>query len=302
MKLDLHIHTNCSDGSDSWITILQKAEKLELDYISITDHNNCDVYFQMKNPEKYFSGKIVPGIEPECFYMGRCIELLGYGIDVGKMRDSLEGLYMSSEERGQGQLVKLYAALIKGGVKLSPNVLTTWDKEKHYYAGCHLLEDLKKYPENRKFIPDDESWNNGIQFYRNYACNAKSPFYIDESDLYPSATTIYNLIKRASGLVFIPHVFAYGDDSIRVLESLMKDFKIDGIECFYNSFTPEQTEYLLNFCKKHNLLVSAGSDYHGVQRPHIKLGVEDVRLKELTGWLEGVSVKGEKKKIWTNNK
>jgi len=284
MKLDLHIHTNCSDGSDDWKTVLQKAEELKLEVISITDHNNVDAYFQMQNPEKYFSGKIIPGIEPECFYMGRCIELLGYGINAIKMHEFLDGLYMSIDERLQKQFEKFHATLVRGGIQFSPDVLKTWDKARHYYGCGHLHADLKKYPENRKHIKDEESWNNATQFYRNHLCNQSSPFYVDESDFFPSAATVYKLIKQAGGLVFIPHPLAYGKDSITILENLIKDFQIDGVECFYNSHTPEQVDFLLNFCKKHNILVSAGSDYHGSSRPHVKLGVEDKRFKELLKW------------------
>lgn len=290
MKLDLHMHTNCSDGSDDWVTILKKAEVLGLEYISITDHNNCDAYFQIQNPEKYFSGKIIPGIEPECFYRGRCIELLGYGIDIKEMRNALEGIYMSGEERSKRQFARFHAVLAKGGVKFSPDVLNTWDKSKHYYAGCHLHADLKKYPENKKLISNEEAWNNSIQFYRIYASDSRSPFYIDESEYYPSAATVSNLIRQSGGLIFIPHIFLYGEDSIPILESLIEEFKIDGIECFYNSYTSEQTEFLLSFCKRHNLFVSAGSDYHGHQRPHVKLGVDDARLKSLTRWLEDINI------------
>lgn len=285
MKLDLHMHTNCSDGSDDWKEILQKAERLGLQYLSITDHNNCDVYLQIENPQAYFSGKIIPGIEPECFYFGRCIELLGYGINTKKMHALLEGLYMSGEERAKRQFARFHANLVKGGVKFSPDVLMTWDRTKHYYAGCHLHADLIKYPENKKLISNEEAWSNSIQFYRIYASNSKSPFYIDESEHYPSAATAYKLIKQAGGLVFAPHVFLYGEDSVPILESLLKEFRIDGIECFYNSYTLEQTNFLLDFCKKHNLLVSAGSDYHGPQRPHVKLGMEEERFGELMPWL-----------------
>ena len=110
-----------------------------------------------------------------------------------------------------------------------------------------------------------------------------SPFHVDESDFHPSAERIYNLIKQAGGKVFIPHIFVYGDDSIAILEKLMQEFQIDGIECYYPLFTQEQTEYLLNFCKKHGLLVSAGSDYHGGSRPN-KLGTS-ITVKEII-WLD----------------
>jgi len=285
MKLDLHIHTNCSDGSDDWETILQKAEQLGLEVISITDHNNVDVYFQMQDPEKYFSGKIIKGIEPECIYRGRLIELLGYGIDVEKMRTLLAGLYLPIDDVYRLLLKNVHEICTQGGMRFSADVLNTWDKKKCYYPVHHLHADIKKNPENRKIITDDESWNNGVQFYRNYISNPESRFYVDETSFYPSAENIYHLIKQAEGKVFIPHPFAHGNDSISVVENLLKDFQIDGIECFYNSHTKEQTDFLLNFCKKHKLLVCAGSDYHGSPRPHVKLGVENARLRNLTKWL-----------------
>jgi len=288
VKLDLHIHSNCSDGSDNWKMILQKAEKLDLEYISITDHNNCNVYFRMKDAEKYFSGKIIKGIEPECMYRGRLIELLGYGIDARKMRESLGGLYRSAEEMLRIEYERLYAACVKSGIRFSANVFEGWDRKKHYYPGCYLHEDLKRYPENRTIITDDESWGNSIQFFRNYGNNPSSPLYADLSDCYPTAKEIVKLIKQAGGKVFIPHIFLYGEDSVLFLEGLISEFQIDGVECFYNSFTPEQTNFLLRFCKKNNLLVSAGSDYHGSGRPDIKLGISDARLKDLVKWLSKV--------------
>ena len=46
--IDLHIHSNNSDGSDSVEEILKKAQELKLHYISITDHDNCDAYDVLK--------------------------------------------------------------------------------------------------------------------------------------------------------------------------------------------------------------------------------------------------------------
>lgn len=285
MKIDLHIHTKCSDGTDDWKTILQKAEEAGIDCLSITDHNNVDVYFQMKDAKKYFSGKIIKGIEPECYYRGRCIELLGYDINVDKMKELLRGVYITGEERDKLQMDRLYESCVKSGMKFSPNIRETWDKKVHYYPGSHLHEDMKKYPENRKLITDDESWNNSIQFYRNYGGNKLSSFYVDETDCYPSAEKIYKIIRQAGGKVFIPHVFLYGDESLPIMEGLMRDFKIDGIECFYTLYTPQQTQFLLDLCKQKNLLVSAGSDYHGASRPHIKLGMNDARIKDTVRWI-----------------
>lgn len=56
--IDLHIHTNCSDGTDTVEEVLKKAEKLKLKYISITDHDNCNSYKQIE--KGIFHGKIIP--------------------------------------------------------------------------------------------------------------------------------------------------------------------------------------------------------------------------------------------------
>ena len=103
--------------------------------------------------------------------------------------------------------------------------------------------------------------------------NSKSKFFIDKSDFYPSIKEVIDLIKSASGLVFIPHIFIYGDNSMKFFDVFTKNYSIDGIECYYNSFTNEQTNYLLEYCSSHNLLISGGTDYHAKNKPGISLGI-----------------------------
>ena len=85
--VDLHIHTTYSDGTCSVKEILKQAESLKLDYISITDHDKCLAYEELKNIDikKYYSGKIIKGIEIKCFYKGSTREVLGYDYDYEKM-------------------------------------------------------------------------------------------------------------------------------------------------------------------------------------------------------------------------
>ena len=57
--IDLHMHTKHSDGTDEVIEILEKAQKANLDIISITDHNTVKAYFELENLniQDYFSRK-----------------------------------------------------------------------------------------------------------------------------------------------------------------------------------------------------------------------------------------------------
>ena len=63
--IDLHMHSTNSDGTDSVIDLLKKAEEKNLDYISITDHDTCNGYDELEkiDVKEYYNGKIIPGIE-----------------------------------------------------------------------------------------------------------------------------------------------------------------------------------------------------------------------------------------------
>ena len=75
--IDLHMHTTYSDGADTLIQVLEKAEKLKLQYISITDHDTCEAYKELEklDVKKYYSGTIIRGVEIKCSYQKRLIEV-----------------------------------------------------------------------------------------------------------------------------------------------------------------------------------------------------------------------------------
>lgn len=74
------------------------------------------------------------------------------------------------------------------------------------------------------------------------------------------------------GKVFLPHIFEYNDNSKKILDFILNNYHIDGIECYYTTFNNEQTEYLLNLCQERQFLISGGSDYHGTFKPNVDLG------------------------------
>ncbi len=270
-RYDLHIHSNRSDGSDDWKTILQKAEEAGLAGVSITDHDHCDVYAEIENPGRYFSGRLIPGIEMTAYENGIIIELLGYGIDTKKMSQSLRGLYKPLKEVNLIELERVYEVFAKAGIRFPEGVVEAYDPKTYYYATVYLHDELKKFPENRRFIEDDESWERENIFYRRYTANPQSPLFVDHVGLFPTAPQVVEIIHACGGRAFVPHIYQYDEYSDMLLNRLLK-CDIDGIECFYPSFTPEQTKYLLTLCEARGLKVSGGSDYHGANRPKTRIG------------------------------
>ena len=262
---DLHIHTNNSDGADDWQTVLRLAEAAGLACISITDHDNCEVYFQMANTKKYFSGKIIPGIEMQAYFKGLSIEILGYYFDPVKMRQLLSGLYLSFEQKNMLELKRFYEKCLSLGMIFPADIVQKYDPSTCHYAMEHLYNEIKDNPHNVKHIPDAESLEYYNIFFKRHISNPNSLFYVNESDIVPPVDRVFEVIREAGGKVVLPHVYQYEENTALVLHGLVD--KLDGIECHYPSFTPAQREYLTKLCMEKNLIMTGGSDYHGAGRP-----------------------------------
>ncbi|MDR1630733.1 MAG: PHP domain-containing protein [Oscillospiraceae bacterium] len=106
----------------------------------------------------------------------------------------------------------------------------------------------------------------------------KSPLYIDRSLLYPSLDKTLSAIHDVGGVAFLAHTFAYSEAIVSELENIIKEYKIDGFECYHTTFTKEQTQYLLQFCNDYNLFKSGGSDFHGENKINHNMGIGDGSL------------------------
>lgn len=276
--IDLHIHSIHSDGTDTVVDILKKAEKNVLEYISITDHNTCSAYEKLKNINigKYYTGQIITGVELNTVALDVPIEILGYDIDTEVMQKNLNGIYLSPEERNFLEIKRLYNKCVENGIVLNEDFICNYTPEK--YASKYLHEVLTQNEENRRFI-DDEAWNDSLVLYRKYMSDPKSIFFVDMLDVLPTLEETINLIKMANGKVFVPHIFEYKHNSIDILDYIIKNYKIDGIECYYSTFNNAQTQALIELCKRKNLLISGGSDYHGLNEPKIEMGIGKGSLK-----------------------
>lgn len=268
--IDLHIHTTTSDGSDEPKDILIKAQQLELDYISITDHDSIGAYKKLKdiNIHKYFEGKLIPGCEFSAVHNGKPIEILGYGINF----DIINSMGIVSDEKfyeRENAYLKCLKDVCKNlGIKYS-NDLSISGK---YFATQIMHADLRKYPENEKHFTK-EIWESLNAFYRTCVNNPDSPFFLDQMKNYLTVQETAALIKKAGGKSFLAHLYGYiVDDHEDFLNSMVSLNALDGIECYHSLHSIDQTKYLLNYCKEHNLYSSGGSDYHGKLKPNVKMG------------------------------
>ena len=102
-KINLHIHSNYSDGISDFDSLVEQALKLKMSYISITDHNTINGYLK----SKYTNNPIlIKGVEFDCFYKMSLLHILGYGIDV--KNDKLISLCAQNEKETKNDIIRLF--------------------------------------------------------------------------------------------------------------------------------------------------------------------------------------------------
>lgn len=271
--IDLHLHTTHSDGLRTPAEILQMAEKLGITLLSITDHSKASAYKELEDPavRSLFSGKILRGIEIPTIYQGQLVDILGYGIDPEGIRPYRELQDIRSQNYLERELKLLYETYQKKGVRLDLPI-TAFSKEK-FRNPRRFLFHMLQHPDNQKFFLDPANKDVFRLYYRREMANPKSPLFVDYSIFFGAPQEAVDFIHQAGGLAFLAHCYSYTSEIYDHLEEMIQTVPFDGIECWYPSFTPEQTEYLEQFCAKHHLLQSGGSDYHGEEiRPGFDLG------------------------------
>lgn len=268
--IDLHIHSKYSDGSDSVREILKKAEALKLELISITDHNSVDANVEIANDSdlrKVFSGKIIPGCEVLATYKGEFVEVLGYMKDFKNFGSTLVSPFGI-----ESTILEKYILVSKHmGLKIDADVMRRELNEKEYSAMAIFVQALASNPEYaRAFSLGD---NPCARFHDNFYSNPTTPFYINEKYFYKSVREVIRDIHNASGVAFLAHPFQYPhSDQKDFIEELISNNPFDGIECLYPTFEKGQRDYLKFLCRMYGLMISGGSDYHGINRPSNNMG------------------------------
>ena len=269
--IDLHTHTTYSDGTWSVKKLLTEAEKSNIELLSITDHNSVKAYYEIQENDysELFSNRIINGVELNVIANGSSIELLVYDYDLDAMNEWCLNKYKKPDEKELfREYNELYDSSIKNGIVLS---------ERHYnFNGLFPIDviyhDIKSHPENESKYPSD-AWNNYGSFIRYFAYDPDFPTYVNLLGLFPSIEETVKMIRNTKGKIFIAHIYKYPNRHNELLEYLVSNKLIDGIEVYHSYFIKEQMDYLYNYCKMKGLLISGGSDCHGEKKLTRRIGV-----------------------------
>lgn len=267
MIVDLHLHTDCSDGKLSIEDTLKVAINNQISLISVTDHDSLSGLEKVISLSHSYGINCVSGIELSCrndnidiaFPQDISIHILGYNIDY----DNKElNSYIKQYHLQRRQILSM---LIK---ELSENGFDIKYENIFVIAGNQMrIQDIVNYI-NSSFISKKE---------KKYLMKIANTYYEKLFMIDTPLCDAIELIKGAGGIPVLAHAFfSYHDydivynskKDILVLLDYLCSLKISGLEVFYSRFNKLQIDFLLTEAKKRNLIVTAGSDFHGT--PHRK--------------------------------
>ena len=256
--IDLHTHTTFSDGTYSPEEIIKLCHKSNLKAIAITDHDTIDGIKYARDMAKELNIELIEGIEFSADYKGIEIHVLGYFLDIEnkELLSLLEDLKISRDKRNK-ELIK----------KLND-------------IGLDISFDYVKSLSNGGLITKAHFGKAIVK--KGYAKTMKDAFslYLGKGKpAYVSRVLIsykdaIKYILNAGGIPVLAHPMIYklSDKDLEIAIKDLKDSGLKGIECYYPSNSLSQTNFLLSLAKKYDLKVTAGSDFHGENRPDVALG------------------------------
>lgn len=261
LKIDLHIHTCFSDGDMTPSEIVKDWSNRGCKTISITDHDGLEGSI-IGMDESIGSGiNFVSGIEIDsCIEDMKDIHILGYGIDYSeeKLNQTLFEILMWRARRND----ELRYELLKLGYDVGIDDLIGVNEGR--FIGKNTFAKVLC---NKKYAADisevfNEIFKNNVSIRNIHKKTLISPRAID-------------IIHDAGGLAIIAHPMENRrfdesiDDFMTRIETFLQEtieWGIDGIEVFHPSADLFQRRFLLEFVEKHNLIATAGSDFHSYTR------------------------------------
>lgn len=252
-KYDLHVHSTCSDGSVSPQELLQLAKEMGLDGISITDHDTVDAYTtELFDLALALQLELIPGIEFSTCFKEENVHVLGYMID--PFNQGLKAFCQEHTKRRRLRNTMILDLLKKHNMPISLEELYHFPMGTIGRPHIAYLMVQKGYVSSipqafEQWIGDDRPC---------YAPGVR--FDLDET---------IKTIRRAGGKAVLAHPILIKKK--KLIRELAK-FSFDGWECFYAKFSIEQNNTMVEIAKQHNFIMTGGSDFHGIIKPHSSLG------------------------------
>lgn len=271
-KIDLHMHTTISDGTDTPAEILARVKEVGITHFAVTDHDAIEGCSEIIRLLRKGDPAFICGAEFSCEDEEGKYHILGYGYDMQAL--SIQALVRTCHEY---RLNKVQQRL-------------DWLKKECRFAfDEHDVQALFALRNPGKPHIANMMVQYGYASKKAEAFELINRFKAKEKRIRPEVAL--EAILGAKGIPVLAHPsYGSGDELIIGKEmehrlERMIGFGVKGIEAFYSGFSPMMQNELLALAERYNLYVTAGSDYHGDNKS-VQLG--DTNLSEFTEYPNGL--------------
>jgi predicted metal-dependent phosphoesterase TrpH len=257
--IDLHTHSNASDGSLPPGEVVRLAKERGLTALALTDHDTIDGLAQAAAAGEELGLEIIPGVEISAKHTSGSMHILGYFLDYGSdlLARRLAVLKQARKDRNPQIITKLR----------DRGIPVTMEQVERISGGGqvgrpHIARALYEVGRVRSIQEAFDIYlgNNGLAYVSKFR--------------FPPEEAIA-MIREAQGIPVLAHPFTLGLNTAGTLKPLLKDLMalgLAGVECYYPEHSADQEALYLSLARELGLLVTGGSDFHGDNKPEISLG------------------------------
>jgi 3',5'-nucleoside bisphosphate phosphatase len=262
------MHTTISDGRLTPDELMHAISSSGLDYFSITDHDTLGMYLQHDALLTKFRQKLINGVEVSTFGGGREVHILGYGFPIGPA--TLSGVLTDRRETRRGRALKILEKLREMGVNIGMD-----DVERQTKGGMIGRPHIA-----RALVESGAARDISDAFDRYIGSNC--PAFFPSSTL--TTAKAIHAVNESGGVSVLAHPTRNAAEEL--LDSLVSE-GLQGIEVYSTSHTAHDAERLREKALRYNLVMTAGTDFHGPTEANPQPGCE-VEASDLRGFLDKV--------------
>lgn len=262
--IDLHVHSNASDGTCTPTELIAEASRAGLSAFALTDHDTTDGIEEARTAAQKTGIELIPGVELSTEYEGCEIHVLGLYIDIHDqtLQQQMADFRHSRDNRNVYMLEKLRAE----GFDITQEAL-----EEKFPDAVITRAHIARFLLDQGYIPDMKT---AFAKYIGDGC----PCYVPRPKVTPMDAVSY--ILAAGGVPILAHPVMYHMERTMLLRMIheMKVHGLRGIEAIYSENTPADEQIYKELARSEGLLISGGSDFHGTNKPDLYLGTGRGRL------------------------
>jgi len=264
--IDLHLHSTYSDGANTPEELVALAAEAGLAAAVLTDHDTMEGTPRFLAAARAAGLRSLAGMEISADVPRRTVHLLAYGCDPAEPRlaAALARVRDGRAERNALILEKLGRL----GAPISMEEVRAEAGNAEVVGRPHIAAALVR----RGFAEDR------VDAFRRFLGRG-APAYAERYRLSPEEAL--SLVAGAGGVVSLAHPAStgYNPAELRRFVGRLAEHGLAGIECLYTGYLPNQVEEYVGLAREFGLLVTGGTDYHGDNKPGIRIGVAYGRLK-----------------------